>query len=387
MAEVATDHTLPKPWHDLENARRQRLTLREELEKLRTTCQADDGVQHLTECQKCYNKSLDLIQSTYNDPSAKTWLAGRSQLEPDLATRIQSVKAGAAPLGTVEEGLEQEKRAWYREVILENQDVFDLGHNDVRREDLLAALTDPECHVDDIINPVWEAIDKPEKWSDQLEDFVQKVSEAGDDGNALKAIYATEFFKNRTTGATLDHAQPYLDAFEGEDGADVQSLDQVLESLVRDLSAVKSTGSQRNTLRKRLDELSRAKTAFEQNKAAQAKSRTAAGAREAAALALLEPLPACFTCQGAVDKTKVLSCAHCQLALQMAGESGKEAKKLTLYCSEECLQKGEVSSKRFRRADIEWPWLTFYTSSNTKKRTTSAPQRKTASLEQSCLKM
>jgi hypothetical protein len=342
MTEVGPVNTLPKPWHDLENARKQRQRLREEIEKLRTTCEAEDGSQHVTECEKCYHKSLELIQSTYSEPWKKTWLSTRTTLRDDLVTRIQAVKDSEAGLEAVEERLDQEKKSWYREVLLENPDFLDLGYNDVRREDLLAALADPECHIDDIINPVWESLDKPETWSDDLEAFIEKLSSAGDDASALKGIYATELFKDKTTGAPLEHAQPYLDAFEGEGGADVQSLDQVLETLIRDLSAGKSTGSLRNTLRKRLDELSRAKTAFEQNKAAQAKDRSAAAAREAAAKALLEPLPPCYTCQGVVDKTQVLSCSHCQLALQMAGEEGREGKKLTVYCSEECLQKGQV---------------------------------------------
>src|SRR5688572_18890 len=229
MTEVGPVNTLPKPWHDLENARKQRQRLREEIEKLRTTCEAEDGSQHVTECEKCYHKSLELIQSTYSEPWKKTWLSTRTTLRDDLVTRIQAVKDSEAGLEAVEERLDQEKKSWYREVLLENPDFLDLGYNDVRREDLLAALADPECHIDDIINPVWESLDKPETWSDDLEAFIEKLSSAGDDASALKGIYATELFKDKTTGAPLEHAQPYLDAFEGEGGADVQSLDQVLE--------------------------------------------------------------------------------------------------------------------------------------------------------------
>lgn len=342
MAEVVSPESLPKPWHDLQNARKQRESLREELEKLRTTCQAEDGSKHITECEKCYHLTLDLIQSRYLDPTEKSWLSDRPKARDDLTARIQSVKTGESGFEGVEERLDQEKKAWYRELLLDNPDLLDLGYNEVRREDLLAAAADAECHIDDIVNPVWESLDKPEKWSEQLETFLTNLTSAGEDAKAMRAVYASELFKDRTTGEALEHAQPYLDAYEADDDGTAQPLDEVLQNVIRDINAGKNTGSERTRLRKLLDEFSRAKTAFEQNKAAQAKSRSAAGAREAAAVALLDPLPPCYNCQGEVKKTEVLSCSHCQMALQMAGEEGKATKKLTVYCSEDCLQKGQV---------------------------------------------
>lgn len=374
MTEVAPGGALPKPWTDLQNARKQRKTLREEIEKLNAACQAEDGSKHLVECEKCYPKSLSIIESAYTEPALKTWLTDRPGLKDDLKACIQTVMAGEANLDVIETRLEQEKNAWYRELLLASPDLLDVGDNDIRREDLLASLADPECHIDDIVNPMWESISKPDKWSDQLEAFIEKTSGADGDDAALRQIYADELFKNRTTGEAVAHAQPYLDAYEGNAGSAAQPLDEVLESLIRDISAGKSSGSQRTILRSRLDELSRAKTAFEQNKVTEAKGRSAAGVREAVVLTLLEPLPPCYTCEGEVKKTEVLSCSHCQIALQLAGEQGREKKKLTVFCSEDCLQKGQVGFINLL-LDIRGTRLTLSHSPSTKTRPTNVRQR------------
>ena len=156
MTEVAPSNPLPKPWHDLNTSRAQRQALRTEVEKLRATCQAEDGAKHLIECEKCYHKSLELIQTQYTISDNTPWVSDSSKLKDDLVARIEAIKIGEADLESVEERLEQEKKAWYRQALLENPDLLDFGHNDIRREDLLASLADSECHIDDIINPVWE---------------------------------------------------------------------------------------------------------------------------------------------------------------------------------------------------------------------------------------
>jgi hypothetical protein len=337
MMEVDSAKKLPTPWHELSVARTLSRSLREDVEKLRSTCETEDSKNHVVECDKCYRKILERIQERYTGTTENNWFSDRQGFKIELEAQLQAAKEGEESLSNIETNIELEKQAWYRKLLQNNIEILELGDSEFSRDELLSTLADLDRPIADVIAQVWEALGSPEKWTQQVDGFVDKVTSAGTDAEALKKLYAAHFFRDHSSNEVLENAQPYLEGYEnGQKGG----LEDVLQWLMRDLSSGKATQAQRTLYRKRLDELSRAKTAFEQNKA-QAKGRTR-DAQEPAVATDLASLPPCHVCQRSVDRKDTFSCSLCQAMLQLASAEVKEKRKLTVYCSQECFYEGHV---------------------------------------------
>ncbi|KAJ3488861.1 hypothetical protein NLG97_g6111 [Lecanicillium saksenae] len=301
---------LPEHWSELNAARSQRNLCATDVEKLKSSCAQDHGKKHVAECKECYGKVLDRMRTRYSDSQEKEWFSQRRAFLQELDDLFTDAKDYKQNLHSIEAHIESEKEAWYRWVLRRNPDFLEVAEHDAPLEEMRGMLDDPDRSREELVAMMWQGVGKPDNWSEKVETFVEKVSSHKDKPDELKKLYISEFFKRGNEDSVLDYAQPYLDEYQGSDNL---TLEQVIGRIVDDNHRSKSSQNQRDTHASRLDELRRARTAFEQKR------------KESKALL-----------QKAQAKSELYDLPPCATIVQLGG-SGK----LTVYCSEDCYHKGQ----------------------------------------------
>lgn len=323
-------YALPEHWTELSAAREHRQQCTDQVNTVRRECAAGCGKKDVVECPDCFSKTLDLMRARYCDAEDREWFSQRRAFLNELDMLFADAKDHKVDVKFIEDQIESEKEAWYRWVLRMYPEFLTAGDSGVDRDELRGMLDDPDRSRQELIERVWEGVGKPARWSSDVDTLVDKMTGAKSDASELKKLYITYLFKDRSTGKVLQHAQKYLDAYEA---SDAMPLEEVIDRIAQDHRASMNTQPQRDSHKARLDELRRAKTAFEQNRL-QAKRL---GAQVPAVAEELYHLPPCAVCERKVDPKDVFSCSLCQVMTQIGGK-----KKLTVYCSTECYRKGQV---------------------------------------------
>ncbi|TQW00972.1 hypothetical protein IF1G_00903 [Cordyceps javanica] len=301
---------LPEHWSELNAARSQRSLCVADVDKLKSLCVQDCGKKHVVECKDCYGKVLDRMRKRYSESQEKEWFSQRRMFLQELDDLFTDVKNNNGSLQAIEAHIESEKEAWYRWVLRRHPDFLEVAEHDAPIEEMRGMLGDPDRSREELVAMMWLGVGKPENWSEKVDAFVEKVSALKGKPDELKKLYITEIFKGVDGNSVLEHAQPYLDEYQASDSL---TLEQIVGRIVEDHHRSRSSQPQRDTHASRLNELRRAKTAFEQKR-----KESKALLREAQAKSVLYNLPPCAT------------------IVQLGGSD-----ELTVYCSEDCYQKGQ----------------------------------------------
>lgn len=330
---------MPEHWTELSAAKRQRKLCREQAEAIKNACRKDCGKDKVTECPKCYAKLMDRLRSRYSESEEREWFSQRRAFLHELDGLFQDAKDRRGSLKSIESRIESEKEAWYRWVLRRYPEfIAAVSDRGVNQEELRGMLDDPDRSRQELVNTMLEGIGKPPNWPLGVDEFAEKVEAATrDDAARLKKLYVSEFFTDALTGKALQSAESYLDEYSN---SETMMLEDVMDKIALDFQRSRSSKPQRESHKRRLDELKRAKTAFEQNKL-QAKSLK--GAQAARPGPELYHLPPCLACGNPVLSSEVLSCTVCQALAQSGGEG-----QLTVYCSEACYARshdGHVKSQ------------------------------------------
>ncbi|KAG6155800.1 hypothetical protein E4U50_003731 [Claviceps purpurea] len=326
-----SNHSMPEHWTELNALKRQKALCLAQVRALKISCKKNCGKDKVVECEECYGKVIDRLRSRFSESEEREWFTQRKAFTNELDSLLQDVKRGKRSIESIEAGIESEKEAWYRWVLRRYPEFIAISDHGVDQQEIRGMLDDPDRSRDELVQTMIEGIGKPPNWPSDVDEFADKVSAAKDSAE-VKKIYITEFFIDHSTGKVLENAEKYLEDYKRSDS---MTLEDVIDRIVLDIQRSRTAQPQRDAHMRRLDELRRAKTAFEQNKL-QAKSLKAAQA--ASIKPELRDLPPCVVCGKDVPLSDVLSCTVCQ-ALVQAGSGGQ----LTVYCSEDCYRKGHDS--------------------------------------------
>ncbi|PHH66344.1 hypothetical protein CDD81_7399 [Ophiocordyceps australis] len=329
MASPST-HVMPEHWTELNAAKNQRRLCSQRIEDIKSACTNNCGKPHTTDCQSCYAKVLDEIRGRYIESQEREWFTQRKAFLHELDGLFQDAKDGKRNLLSIESRIESEKEAWYRWVLRKYPAFMTASGSASNRDELRSMLDDPDRSREQLVKMMLEGVGQPPGWPSSVENFAERASAAAAQVDGLKALCADEFFFNKDSGAIIEGAQKYLDEYRATEG---MTLEQVIDRIESNMEENKSTQPQREVHQQRLDELRRAKTAFERDKM-QAKSRMASK-QGPVATEILYNLPPCQVCKSQVGPNEVLSCSLCQVTAQMGGTAN-----MTVYCGEECFLKG-----------------------------------------------
>lgn len=325
-------HATPEHWTELIAARKQSSLCSEQINVIKKECAEKCGKKQILECPTCYGKAIERMRERYNEGKDREWFTQRTAFLHELDGLLTDAKEHRNGVKLIEARIESEKEAWYRWVLRKYPEFLAVSDDGAHLEELRGMLDDPDRSREELVAMMWQGVGKPAGWSDGVDRFAAKVAAAGGDKAELKKLYISEFFMNQDTNEVLEYAKPYLDEYSA---SDTMRLEEIMGKLAQDSQESKSTQPQRDSHISRLDDLRRARTAYEQNKA-QLKSRQQKAQGPTAGEDLYN-LPPCLVCRKPANAADVLSCSVCQAVTQMGG-----IKKLTVYCSEECYHKGHV---------------------------------------------
>lgn len=329
---VSSGHVITEHWTALNVARKQKQRCAEDVEAIKKSCEAEHGTKHVIECRECFEKALDRMFSRYKDNTDREWFLGRISVASSLEVIFTEAKERKASFKDIEDNIGSEKEAWYRWVLRRHPEFLAVADSGAYRDEVRSALDDPDRSRAELVTMVSQAVGMSENWSSRVDAFASQVAAAEGDSAALKKLYIEEFFKDRSTGETLPHAQPYLDMYEADEN---MGLEDVIDKITSASQEDRSTQAQRETHQKRLDELRRAKTAFEQSRAqAKSKAQGAQGPQPKEGYRELR----CAVCDGEIKPEEVFSCGVCQTFFELGGD-----KQPTLYCLKGCQEKDIVS--------------------------------------------
>lgn len=330
---LTSNYAMPENWTALNVARKQKQQCAKDVQDIKTTCQAEHNTKHVAECRECFDKVLDRMFSRYKDNTDREWFLGRISVASSLEMIFTEAKERKATFNDIEENIGSEKEAWYRSVLRRHPEFLAVAQSGVDIDEVRALLDDPDRSRTELVAEVSKAVGMPKDWSDQVDKFAAEVAATEGDPAGLKQLYVREFFKDRDTGETLPHAQPYLDMYERDDS---MTLEDVMDKITSARQEDRSIQAQLEKHQNRLDELKRAKMAFEQSRA-QAKSK-AQGAQGPQPNKQYYDLQ-CVVCGGQPKEPgQWNSCIVCQTIFEIGGDAP-----LRVRCSDECAGKDEVS--------------------------------------------
>ncbi|KAF4333651.1 hypothetical protein FBEOM_12521 [Fusarium beomiforme] len=253
------------------------------------------------------------MRARYCDAEGREWFSQRRAFLNELDVMFTDVKDHKKiDLKSIEDSIASEKEAWYRWVLRMHPQFLSVGDSGADQDELRSMLDDPVKRWEELTERIWEGVGKPANWEADVDSLTEQITLAKNDAASLKQIYINFFFKDSQTGEVVEDAQQYLEAYAA---SDTMSIEQVIDRIAQDHKASLTTEPQRDSHRSRLDELRRAKMAFEQNRL-QNKSQAQANQTPAISQDLYN-LPPCA------------ALAH------MGGR-----RELTVWCSDVCLSKG-----------------------------------------------
>lgn len=332
---------IPELWTGLISSRRQRQKCADDVEELKRACEKDCAKQHVIQCEGCYHKVLERMRQRYADSTDPEWFSERKAFISELDGVFNDAKQYRNTVSGIEARVEAEKEAWYRWVFRKHPEYLQVSEDGPPLEVLREMLDDPECNRTDLIAAMWRGVGKTDNWQPKLEEFVEKVNGLAGHEEELRKLYLSRFFLDEA-GNPVEHADECTRAFKQNQQKTIQGI---ATQIALENQRARSSQPQRDNHVKRLDELRRAKTAFEQNRM-QAK-RLQNQAQSMPIKEEFKVLPRCVSCKNVVAREDVISCSLCQTYLQMGGNGG-----LTLYCTVDCYQEGHVSLRLL--AEINW---------------------------------
>lgn len=319
-------------WNELHLARTNQAKCTDDIEAIKKACAANHpAVQHVYHCKDCFPKVTDrMLQRFLGDDHDQEWFAHRRAFLVVMEAQLARVRDKELDLESVEKSVDHEKEAWYRGVLRKHSGFVCASGNGVPAEELKDALEDTDRSRDDLVDMVWRSIGNPTDWESRIDAFLERWALAKTPLEQ-KALYVDTFFKDSATGECLEGAQVYMEEYKNQEANDFYPI---IEKIMAAKKDEKASEGKRGIHQGRLDELHRARTAFEELKAANKAQQRAAQA--SAVGDQLYDLPGCKVCNGKVQPKDVLSCPVCQVICQKGGE-----KTLTVYCSEECHMQGQ----------------------------------------------
>ncbi|KAK5998844.1 hypothetical protein PT974_01228 [Cladobotryum mycophilum] len=282
---ASTLQVTPEHWSELIAARRQRYFCAEQVEAIKHSCQTQCGKGHITECGSCYGKALERMRRRYSESEEREWFTERKAFLQELDGLFSDAKGYKRSVKSIEARIESEKEAWYRWVLRRYPQFLAVCDDGAHQEELRGMLDDPDRSRDEVVEMMWQGIGKPLDWSQRVDALAERVAAVGGNDMELKRLYIHEFFLNQMSGDVLDNARLCLHEYDSNMEL---RLEEIVGKIAHSTQESRRTRPQREYHKQRLEELKRAKMAFEHNRRL-AKSR--AKAQEATAGEDLYGLP------------------------------------------------------------------------------------------------
>ncbi|KAK3695435.1 hypothetical protein B0T22DRAFT_478098 [Podospora appendiculata] len=296
-------------------------------------CAADHKTKRVIECAGCYAKVVDVVRARYLKPApgdSRDWFTSRRGFLQELDAMLADTKQYQVDPHDIDRRIQDERSRWYAENV--RYSLLRLMVDDPSgREAVFEKLEDPPSDAASLAKEIAEILSKSLPPQPDMADVPDRLAAAKTPAARLEVLKDAFFTLDNVVPA--DH-QKYLDML----GRDQLTLEQVVDRVLEEKQAAAGAREQTERLKRRLDELRRARAAHELQKTRKAKSR-ASFAEEQSVPDELYKLPPCAVCSDEPSPKNFLCCPICAILTRR----DIRAQQPSVYCSPECEEKGHTS--------------------------------------------
>ncbi|KAI0020616.1 hypothetical protein F4780DRAFT_779301 [Xylariomycetidae sp. FL0641] len=320
-----------EPWDEVVTLQRERQLLASAVQAIKTACERDHGKAHVSQCPECWMRIVNRMRDRYLHSASKEWFTGRRAFLQDLDTLFSKAHAREIDFKTIEQRISDEKKEWYRDKV-RTLGLHHAAKTPAEARALQQKLNDRTLTADQLATELRSTFgDGAVDNSTTFAAFLERLK-AAQSPKARADAYLDVFFRASHDPAGADKGKKYTDMV-----ANGTSMADAINTMLRDRQAAKANQEELQALRKKLEELKRAKTAHELNKAKRDHAKQEkAKAAAAAAAAEQGDLPPCFVCSKATDPDDFYHCPACRIYAVHG-----VIKEPVVFCSRECNTRGK----------------------------------------------
>ena len=273
--------------------------------------------KHVMQCRECYPRIINHVRSSYLDSKDGQWFSGREAFLKDLDRLFAAALHYDAGLEDVDARVEAEKRDWYFEQARASPSISKALEELLDRKDLAARFDSKDVAFENLVGDTRAALHGGAD--------AQTAQEALGRLTAIKTpeerlqVYKELFFQGQSGEPISEKTQLYFEKLQA--GATIR---EVVNRVSSDAAANLSVPDQKEKHQKRIEELQRAKAAYELQKSKKATKKPQPPEKT-------YEVPPCNVCQKEVDKEDFIGCPYCTILLD-AGIRPKT----TVWCSQAC---------------------------------------------------
>ncbi|KAI2632972.1 hypothetical protein GGS21DRAFT_150169 [Xylaria nigripes] len=295
------------PWDELEalqKGQRESLTCARDLDAIKDTCIREHDKGHVTKCSECWTQLIHRLRDRYLNSAIKEWFSGRRSFLQELDDLFAKARQREIELSVIEQRIADEKKEWFRDKV-RSIGLQSVTRSPIEARALQQRLGDRDIQANELAAVVREYLGMEAGISEAFDIFLKQVKTA-QAPTARAHAYIDALFHPQSDPAGAARSQKYIDMIgEGKPVA------EVIGAMARDRQSAKGELDQKQMLQKKFEELRRAKTAHELDRAKRDQIR-----QEKAQEALRSPqytLPPCSVCKTAINTQGFYACPLCQV--------------------------------------------------------------------------
>ncbi|KUI64734.1 hypothetical protein VM1G_00495 [Cytospora mali] len=291
----------------------------DEVAKIKAACaQTHPQHQHVIQCRECYPQIINRIRSTYLDPIEGQWFTGREAFLRDLDALFAAALHYEAKLVDVDARIEAEKRDWYFEQVKASPSIPRALEELLDRKDLVGKVGNKDVGFENHVKDMRTALNggsDPQTAQEALDRLIAVKTPA-----ERLQVYKQTFFQGRSDESISEKAQLYLEKLQAG-----VTIKEIANKVTSDAAAATiAAPEQKERYQKRIEELQRAKAAYELQKSKKATQRPQPPEKT-------YEVPPCNVCRRDVDKEEFIGCPYCTILLDASIRP-----KTTVWCSQAC---------------------------------------------------
>lgn len=291
----------------------------DEVAKIKAACaQSHPQHKHVIQCRECYPRIINLIRSTYLDSKDPQWFSGREAFLSDLNALFAAALHYDVKLEDVDALIEAEERDWYFEQVKASPSILKTLEEFLDRKDLVGKVGSKDVTFEGLVEDMRAALGRGADPKTAQEALVRLTAIKTPEERLQ--VYKKTFFQEQPNEPISEKTQLYLDKLQA--GATIK---EVVNKVNSDAAASVGLPDQKEKFQKRIEELQRAKAAYELQKSKKATQKPQPAAEKT------YDLPPCNACHKEVDKEDFIACPYCTI-LQDAGIRPRT----TVWCTQPC---------------------------------------------------
>lgn len=321
---------MTETWDLLAASTRQRQLCASDVDQLKQSCEKEHSKKHVVECRECYPKLIERMRSRYIESKDQEWFSRRGEFMEELDRLFTEAKDDNTKLEAIDSRIKDEQRRWYLESVKFAPGVRRALEDVHGRRDVLSKAGDKRVSFEEVVDEIRRVMGQDVAGEQEIETMLGQLMTEQPTEEHLR-VYRETFFQANPAEGVTEKSQRYLDRLRAG-----SSMEMIVNQILSDRRSSMGAPDQKAKHRKRIEELRRARTAHETQKAKKKSGRQGSTQSVHPPDAMYD-LPPCDNCRKIPDTKDFHVCVPCQILVD-AGIRDTP----TVFCSLTCSDHGLV---------------------------------------------